>query len=290
MAEKKRGHAGGSPPALSATQPQAEPAAENEWRDSQSEDTSGKDTKDMPSHGFKTETPIEGVTVIGEAVRRVLPERAEFLIEVTATAPTAAQALRDNYVKATQVTQAAGTLGVQPVDVQTISVRVRNLYAPAMQSLPSYVGMPQIGQGGFPPFPAAGNIPPEVQFGSYQASNTLRINVRETTRVGDVADAVTRAGATILGPFSFLPADEAAARRSAVEAAGKDARMKAEALAMAAGKQVGDPIAISEDIVATNGTYTAFRAALPLAFGAGAPEVAGDLEYYARVSAAFRFQ
>jgi hypothetical protein len=150
--------------------------------------------------------------------------------------------------------------------------------------------MPQIGQGGFPPFPAAGNIQPEVQFGSYQASNTLRINVREAARVGDVADAVTRAGATVLGPFSFLPADEAAARRSAVEAAGKDARMKAEALAMAAGKQVGDPIAISEDIVATNGTYTAFRAALPLAFGAGAPEVVGDLEYYARVSAAFRFQ
>jgi hypothetical protein len=150
--------------------------------------------------------------------------------------------------------------------------------------------MPQIGQGGFSPYSTAVNIQPEIQFGSYQASHTLRINVRETARVGEVADAVTRAGATILSPFSFLPTDEAAARRSAVEAAGKDARMKAEALATATGKQIGDPIAISEDIVATNGTYAALRATLPLIFGAGAPEVVGDLEYYARVSAAFRFQ
>lgn len=243
----------------------------------------------MPSHGFKTETQIEGVTVIGEAVRRVLPERAEFLIEVTATAPTAGQALRDNYLKAAQVAQAVGPLGVQQADMQTISLRVRNLYAPAMQSLPAYGGMPQIGPG-FSTYPAAGNIQPEVQFASYHATNTLRINVREAARAGDVADAAARAGATILGAFSFLSTDDAAARRSAVEAAGKDARMKAEALAAAAGKQIGDPIAISEDIVATNGTYTALRAALPHAFGAGAPDVAGDLEYYARVSAAFRFQ
>jgi hypothetical protein len=29
------------------------------------------------------------------------------------------------------------------------------------------------------------------------------------------------------------------------------------------------------------------RAAMPLAFGAGAPQTAGELEYYARVSARF---
>lgn len=289
MAEKKRGHAGGFASARPGPQqPQAEPAAENDRQESQPEDTLRKDT--MPSHGFKTETPTEGVTVIGEAVRRVLPERAEFLIEVAATAPTAAQALRDNYMKAAQVTQAVGPLGVQQADIQTISLRVQNLYSPAMQPLPVYAGMPQIGQGGFSPYLAAGNVQPEVQFGSYHATNTLRINVREPARVGEVADAAARAGATILGTFSFRPADEAGARRAAVEAAGKDARMKAEALATAGGKQIGDPIALTEDIVASNGTYMALRAALPLAFGAGAPEVAGELEYYARVSAAFRFQ
>src|SRR5258707_1196344 len=77
-------------------------------------------------------------------------------------------------------------------------------------------------------------------------------------------------------------------RRSALEAAGKDARAKAETLAAAAGKQVGDAIAITEDIVVSNGAYAAFRAAVPFAFGAGAPQVVGELEYYARVSANFK--
>ena len=91
----------------------------------------------MPTHGFRTETHTEGVTVIGEAVHRLLPERAEFLVEVTANALTAAQALRDNHAKAAQITQAVGTLGVQHPDIQTISLRVQNLYSQAIQAFAS---------------------------------------------------------------------------------------------------------------------------------------------------------
>src|SRR5437762_5961327 len=57
----------------------------------------------------------------------------------------------------------------------------------------------------------------------------------------------------------FRSSDEAGARTHALEAAGKDARAKAEALAVSAGKQVDDAIAIAEDIVASNGVYTALR-------------------------------
>ena len=243
----------------------------------------------MLSQGFRTEASAEGVTVIGEAVRRVQPERAEFLLEITAGALTAAQALRDNQLKTAQVTQALSSLGVQPTDLLTISMRVQNIW-PAMQGLPAYAVTAQIGQGGFAPYPAAGNIQTEVQFGSYHASHTLRILVRDAGRVGEVADVAARAGATVLGSFAFRAADDALARKAALEAAGKDARMKAESLATSVGKQLGDAVAITEDIVTSNGAYMAMRAAMPFAFGAGAPEVAGELEYYARVSAAFRFQ
>jgi uncharacterized protein YggE len=227
--------------------------------------------------------------VIGEAVRRVTSETAEFLIEVATTAPTAAQALRENQSKTLQVTQAIIPAGVQPSDVEAISLKVQNLYAPVTQSLPPYGGMPQIGYAGFPSY-AAGPVAaqPETQFGSYVASKTLRVNVREPSRVGDAADAASRAGATILGAFRLRATDESAARRSALEAAGKDARSKAEVLAAAAGRQIGDAIAISEDIVASNGMYSALRATLPFAFGAGAPEQIGELEYYARVSVNYR--
>lgn len=234
------------------------------------------------------------VTVIGEAVRRVAPESAEFLVEITTSAPTAAQAVRDNKLKTSQVATAVGPLGVQAADLQTISFQIHNLYSPLLQALPGYGGMPQIGGLGFAPQTQGAQVQPEVsyhpydlQFGAYHARNTVRIQVREAGRVGEVADAAMKSGATILGGFSVRVADEAGARRAALEAAGKDARAKAETLASVAGKQLGDAIAIAEDIVACNGNYMAMRAALPLAFGAGAPQTAGELEYYARVSARF---
>jgi len=105
--------------------------------------------------------------------------------------------------------------------------------------------------------------------------------------VGEAADAASKSGATILGAFCLRTSDEAQARRTALEAAGKDARAKAETLAQATGKQLGDAISIAEEVVASNGTYMALRAAMPFAFGAGAPQTAGELEYYARVSARF---
>ena len=308
MATKKSGRAGGFPPArlnpetpatsadppatsaelTSAELPEtsADPHARVE---SLVENISREETKVMPSYGTRTQTQTEGVTVIGEAVRRIPSESAEVIIEVTSAAPTAAQALRDNHAKTMQITQAIAPLGVQQADVQAISVKLQNVYSPVMPSLPGYAGMPQIGQGGFSPY-AAGATPmqPEVQFGSYFASNTLRINVREPGRAGEIADAVVRAGATLIGGVRFRAADEASARRTALEAAAKDARLKAEALAAASGKQVGDPVAITEDLVATNGTYAVLRAMAPFAFGAAAPDTVGELEYYARVSANFR--
>ena len=236
----------------------------------------------MPSTVRAQTQSMEGIAVVGEAVRRVAPESTEFLIEVSAAASTAAQALRDFQTKASQIAQAVAPLGVQRADVQTISMNVVNTFAPLMQGLPAYAAPPQIG-------PAFGGLQPDVQFGSYQARSLQRVTVRETARVGEIADAVTRAGATLVGGFSYHAADEAAARSAALEAAGRDARAKAEALATATGREIAEPVNIFEDIVASNGAYAALRAQAPLAFGPGSPAIAGELEYYARVTASFRF-
>lgn len=238
---------------------------------------------------------LEGVTVTGEALRRFPAESAELLVEITAAAPTAAQALRENHQRTMHLAQAMASLGVQPSDLQTVSFNVYSQFAPLIaglpHALPAYGAPPQIAHAGFPPYTAGmpgPGVQGEIQFGSYQARNTLRINVRDSGRAGEVVDAATKAGATVAGMFSLKAADESQARKAALEAAGKDARAKAEALAAAAGKQIGEVVSIHEEIVATNGTYAALRAALPFSFGAGAPQVAGELEYYARVSANFR--
>jgi len=265
---------------------------------------------------------VEGVTVIGEAVRSVHPETAEFLIEVTSSAPTAAHALREVQARTTQIAQAAVSLGVHQSDLQTISMNVHNAWAalgqqswgaqnfanPAsayggmMSALPMFAGMPsavsgplgiapQQLQAAFMPFGSAPGIQPaaiqpDVQFGQWLARNTIRVRVKDTARVGEVVDTVARAGANILGGFSFQPSDEAQARRAVLESATKDARARAEALATAAGKQLGDPVAVSEEVANGNGSL---RSAASSAFGAG-PGSPGHLEYYARVSATFRLQ
>jgi uncharacterized protein YggE len=167
---------------------------------------------------------------------------------------------------------------VRRQDLQTISLNVINVYAPMMPALSPFAGAPQIRQGF------------DVQFGSYQVRNLLRVRVREAARVGEVVDTLSKAGAVLAGGFSYRAADEAGARKAALDAAARDARSKAETLAAAAGKQVGDPRAIFEDVVTTNGVYGALRAQAPFAFGPGTPTTAGELEYYARVTASFRFQ
>lgn len=244
----------------------------------------------MPAYGSRTQRqPLEGIAVVGEAVRRVAPESAEFLIEITAGGATASQAMHDQQAKTAQIAQAVSGLGVQRTDLQTVSLNVVNVYAPAMQSLPPY-GMAQIPPGGFTGFPASPALQPDVQYGMYQARSVVRVGIREAARAGEIADTLAKAGATLVGGLSYHAADEAGARKSALEAAGKDARAKAETLAATAGKQLGDPLNICEEIVASNGVYSALRAQIPWSFGPDTPSSAGELEYYARVTASFRFQ
>lgn len=246
----------------------------------------------MTSYGLPLQAQLrEGVLVSGEAVWRVSPERAEFLVEISASAPTAAQALQENQLRSAQLTQALTPLGVQQTDLQTISLNVYNLYSQGLPALPPFGGAPMIGAGGFTPYAAGtANLQGEVQGSAYHARNLVRVNVRDPRRLGEILDAVSRTGAAIVSPLTISASDEASARRNALDAAGKDARLKAEALAAAAGKQLDDVTAIVENVVASNGVFSALRSAVPFAFGAGAPQVTGELEYYARITANFRLK
>src|SRR5690242_10619831 len=174
MSSKQRRHAGGPPP--------ARPNSEEEEIELE-----GKDKQPMSPFALapQTQNPRpEGIAVVGEAVRRFAPESAEFLMEITATAPTAAQAIRDNHLKTTQVTQAVSSLGAQTADLQTISLNVYNVYqtSPWAPALPAFGNTPQISPGAFPPYPAgaaqslgAAVGAGETQIGSYLARNTVRV-------------------------------------------------------------------------------------------------------------------
>jgi uncharacterized protein YggE len=228
----------------------------------------------------------------------VPPERAEILIELSVASASVAEALRDHTAKFQQLAAAAGSMGIQSSDLQTVSMNVYNLYSPSLPGLAplsAYGAMQQIGPTGLNPFGGApasqSSTQVEVQFGSYQVRSLNRVVVRELGRVGEVVQTAIRAGAIPVGPLSFRPSDESVARRAALEAAGADARLKAETLARSVGKNIGDAITVTEDLLVSNGAYGGLRSTMPAVFGSGAvPAVIGELEYYARVSANFRLQ
>src|SRR6185369_4371014 len=197
VGKQQRADAGGTPPASSTNKPAPGgaglPAASEK---SQREDKK----KMMPAYGSRTQTqPMEGIAVVGEALRRVAPESAEFLIEITAAGATGSQAIQNHQTKTTQIAQAVSTLGVQRADLQTVSMNVVNAYAngyaPLIQALPQY-GLPQVGQGGLSAFAASPALQPELQFGAtHQARSVLRVSVRDAARAGEIADALVTTGA-----------------------------------------------------------------------------------------------
>src|SRR5215470_4847288 len=105
-ANRQRGRAGEAPPARPRTENTASPAGEETGPETLANESLRKDTMVMSTNVSRAQTQMEGVTVIGEAVRRVPPESAEFLMEITTSAPTAGQALHDNQLKTAQVAQA----------------------------------------------------------------------------------------------------------------------------------------------------------------------------------------
>src|SRR5215813_7044678 len=134
MAKNRRGRAGEISPARPASEPI--PILSQ----TSGEDAEGpgpiepEEMKEMtPAYAQRVPTqPAEGVTVVGEAIRRASPESAEFLIEISANAPNAAQAIRDQNNRIAQIAQATQSLNVQRSDIQTISANVYNVYAPVM--------------------------------------------------------------------------------------------------------------------------------------------------------------
>src|SRR4051812_46798201 len=147
---KQQERAGGTPPARSTPEPSPAPDIGLAAAPEKPQEQRLREDREMISAGsrIQTQQAVEGVAVVGEAVRRVEPEIAEFLIEITASGATGAQAIHNHQTKTAQIAQAGATLGIQRADLQTVSLNIINAYGPLMQALPAY-GVPQVGQGGY---------------------------------------------------------------------------------------------------------------------------------------------
>ena len=159
--------------------------------------------------------PAGGITVSGTGTVTSMPDEAEFSLGVQTNGSTAREALAKNSEEMHRVIAALGSAGVERRDIKTQDVSVSPSYA-------------------------------EDQVSGFSARNSVTVTIRKLSKAGEVLDAASNAGANeIYGP-TLTRSDQEGQQRKALRSAFADARVKAEALADAAGLRLGSVSAITE--------------------------------------------
>lgn len=170
----------------------------------------------MMSHATITPT----IVTSGQGETKITPDRARLEVSVQTRAATAADAGTQNARKQQSVLDALRKIGFTSEQLSTVNY---NLY-PEMQ------------------YDKNGQSPRVV---AYNATNTVRIEIRDVGMIGKAIDAALEAGANMISSLSFYSSNSDAARRSALASAVARARSDADAMAAAAGGTVGALIEIS---------------------------------------------
>lgn len=224
---------------------------------------SGCQTKVVTSSDAGT---LNTVTASGEGKQVAAPDQAEMSFGVTAQGTNAEETLAEASKKADAIVAAIKETGVAEEDIQTAGVSLNPEYDYKSGKVPRIIG--------------------------YQASVQVRVTVNDIAKVGDVINAASAAGATDMSGPSFTLSEDSEARNAAIEKAVADAKVRAEAMATAAGKSVGEVISLAESGVSVPVLYGAQRAlGDEMAAADAAPEIqAGTLDVTANVTVVFELK
>lgn len=166
------------------------------------------------------------VTVTGSGQVSVTPDVAVVTLGVETEAEDAARALDANSEAMRDLIATLKENGIAAADIQTSSI---NLY-------PSY-RQDQF-EGGAP------------EIGGYIAANTVRVRVRDLTKLGTLLDAAVAAGGNTIQGISFEVSDPTLHLDRARELAVEDAERKAQRLASLVDAELGEVLTLSETITA----------------------------------------
>ncbi|HWE42820.1 MAG TPA: SIMPL domain-containing protein [Gemmatimonadaceae bacterium] len=164
--------------------------------------------------------PTPTIVTNGQGEARITPDRARLEVSVQTRAATAAEAGAQNAKKQQSVLDALRKIGFTSEQLSTVNY---NLY-PEMQ------------------YDRNGQSPRVV---AYNATNTVRVEIRDVGMIGKAIDASLEAGANMISSLSFYSSNSDAARRAALASAVARARSDAEAIATAAGGSIGALMEIS---------------------------------------------
>ncbi|MDO9384141.1 MAG: SIMPL domain-containing protein [Hyphomicrobiaceae bacterium] len=176
----------------------------------------------------QAQTPPDGtmqknITVSATGTVDATPDLARIQTGIITEAETAAQALSGNSQNMAKLIGGLKESAIEAKDIQTSSFRVE----------PRYTN-PRDGQA------------PEIN--GYRVVNEVQVVVRDITKLGAILDALVKLGANQMNGLSFDVSKAETLKDDARKQAIENALRRAKLLAAAAGAEVGDVIAISEDV------------------------------------------
>jgi uncharacterized protein len=164
------------------------------------------------------------ITVIGTGSVTVVADEADIFLSVSVRRETVTEARDEAAALMSAVLDAVRRQGVADEDIQTVTLSLSPVY--------DYDDDYDF-RGGYAVI-------------GYQVDNGVRVRVRDLDRIATLVDDAMGAGATGLDGISFVVSDPSAAEAQARADAVADARRRAEALATAAGVELGKVMAIGE--------------------------------------------
>jgi uncharacterized protein YggE len=207
--------------------------------------------------------PLVSISAYGET--HVAPDMATISLGVVNQAPTAAEAMRANAQRMSSLVAAIKRAGGAERDIQTSGVSLS----------PQYVYKP--------------NTAPELT--GYQASNTVRVIVRDLGRLGSTIDAAVGAGGNEVSGVSFGLRDPQTAEDAARLEAVRRLQAKAQLYAQALGKKVHAIRSLSEGGGYTPGPIQPMARAMAMAAPSPATVTQpGELDLRVDVTATFELE
>ena len=160
--------------------------------------------------------PQRTVSVSGAGTAYLVPDIAYIYVGVHTEKPSAADAVKENNAQTQTMIKALQDFGIDAKDIRTTSFSIwpQDKYDP-MTGTPT-------GQK------------------VYVVDNTVYVTIRDLDKLGELLDTVIAAGANTVNSIQFDVADKDAALKQARADAVKDAKVKAQELADAAGVKLGE--------------------------------------------------
>jgi uncharacterized protein len=208
-----------------------------------------------------TVSSAKTLTVTGDGEVRRNPDVAYVELSVQTQAASAAEATAENSRRMTAVLDAMRARGIAAQDLQTSGLYTSPQYD---RSAPSVV----IG---------------------YESLNRVTVTVTDLERIPDLLEAAVAAGANRIQGLRFGIRDSAALRQEALTAAGRSARMRADAIATGLGVRLVGVASVQTEWAAPPGpaSFPEIPAISPPAPAPPPPVESGELRVSARVQVAF---